>query len=200
MDIGLRLKELRTERGLSQRKLAARAGVTNGLISLIEQNRTSPSIASLKLILGALPMSFAEFFDVQEANPDKFVYRLQELAQINPSGKASCRGECGVEGISFRQLGGLAKHRLQMLYETYEPGADTGEKFDTFEAEEAGLVISGQIELSVGGEIATLKAGDGYIFDSRKPHRFNNTGKKRCVIISACTPPGFDRCSRIVSW
>ena len=43
IDVGAHLKAVRTMYGLSQRELAKRAGVTNGTISLIEQNRVSPS-------------------------------------------------------------------------------------------------------------------------------------------------------------
>jgi len=50
-DIGNRLRMVRQIYGLTQRELARRAGVTNGAISLIEQNRVSPSISSLKKIL-----------------------------------------------------------------------------------------------------------------------------------------------------
>jgi transcriptional regulator with XRE-family HTH domain len=49
-DVGARLKHVREMQGLSQRELARRAGVTNGLISLIEQNRVSPSVGSLKKV------------------------------------------------------------------------------------------------------------------------------------------------------
>ncbi|HEV3179388.1 MAG TPA: helix-turn-helix domain-containing protein, partial [Steroidobacteraceae bacterium] len=51
VDVGTRLRSVRTTFGLSQRELARRAGVTNGLISLIEQNRVSPSVSSLKKVL-----------------------------------------------------------------------------------------------------------------------------------------------------
>ena len=78
-----------------------------------------------------------------------------------------------------------------MLYENYQPGADTGEELYSHEAEEAGIVIAGQIELSVGAEVELLGEGDGYIFDSRNPHRFRNIGTDVCIIVSACTPPTF---------
>lgn len=39
VDIGKSLQALRKAHGLSQRELAARAGLTNGTISLIEQNK-----------------------------------------------------------------------------------------------------------------------------------------------------------------
>ena len=57
MDIGQRLRSIREERGLSQRELATKAGLTNGTISLIEKNKTSPSVASLKSLLDAIPIS-----------------------------------------------------------------------------------------------------------------------------------------------
>ena len=56
-DVGSRLRDIRTAAGLSQRQLAERAGVPNGLISMIEQNRSSPSVASLRKILGGVPMT-----------------------------------------------------------------------------------------------------------------------------------------------
>lgn len=192
MDVGKRLRGIRTARGLSQRKLASRAGVTNGLISLIEQNRTSPSIASLKLILDAIPMSFAEFFDAEEPDPVSFVHRADDMTEINPL-RVFSNGAAGndLDGISFRQVGRSACHLLQMMHESYEPGADTGSECYAHEAEEAGLVIRGEIELTVDGEVAVLCAGDGYLFDSRKPHRFRNISDERCEIVSACTPSTF---------
>ena len=69
MDIGGRLQEMREERGLSQRDLAARAGLTNGAISMIEQNKSSPSVASLKRLLDAIPMTLSEFFSEVEDAP-----------------------------------------------------------------------------------------------------------------------------------
>jgi len=61
-DVGTRLRLLREQHGLSQRALAKRAGVTNSTISLIEQNRVSPSVSSLTKVVGGLPMTMAEFF------------------------------------------------------------------------------------------------------------------------------------------
>ena len=60
--IGQRLRSVRKANGLSQRELAKRAGVTNSTISLIEQDRVSPSVSSLKKVLDGIPMTMAEFF------------------------------------------------------------------------------------------------------------------------------------------
>ncbi|NNU80878.1 cupin domain-containing protein [Halovulum dunhuangense] len=184
MDLGARLKALRTARGLSQRQLAARAGVTNGLISQIEQNRTSPSVATLKRILEALPITLSDFFSVEVQDRDRIFYRAADLRRITPSLP-------GGAGVVFRQVGDTTGRTLQMLHERYGPGTDTGIELYSHEAEEAGIVVSGRIELTVGTRTETLGAGDAYAFDSRLPHRFRNTGQEDCIIISACTPPSF---------
>ena len=66
-DLGGRLKSLREAHALSQRELAKRAGVSNAIISMIEQNRSSPSVGMLKKLLDGFPISLAEFFALQEA-------------------------------------------------------------------------------------------------------------------------------------
>ncbi|MBT8411099.1 MAG: cupin domain-containing protein [Octadecabacter sp.] len=184
MDIGKRLQAIRKEKGISQRELAARAGLTNGTISLIEQNKTSPSIASLKSLLDAIPMSIADFFaTLEDANETKIFFKANELKEIAP--------QSGLTSLSLRQLGNAMTNTLQILDETYPPDADTGPELMSHQGEEGGLVVEGEIELTVGDQVKILGPGDGYLFDSRQMHRFRNIGSKTCRIISACTPPTF---------
>lgn len=183
LDIGQRLKQIRIACGLSQRELASRAGLTNGTISLIETDKTSPSVASLKSLLDAIPVSMAEFFGALEnQSSPKVFFRADEFTQVAPAGPGQ---------VSLRQLGNARDHSLQVLHETYPPGTDTGPEFLSHEGEEAGIVTHGEIELTVGDAVTVLKVGDGYLFDSRLPHRFRNIGTTPCEIVSALTPPVF---------
>lgn len=176
--VGARLRTIREEHGLSQRELARRAGVTNATISLIEKNKNSPSVSSLKKVLDGIPMSLAEFFALDIPPEDQIFFRADELPDITEG------------AVSFRQLGGDAnRHRLQILHERYQPGADTGEAMLSHESEEGGVVITGRVEVTVGNQQRVLGPGDAYYFDSRTPHRFRNLGDEPCEIISACTPP-----------
>ncbi len=78
VDVGVHLKVVRQMYGLSQRELAKRAGVTNGFISLIEKNRVSPSVGSLKKVLDGIPMTLAEFFALDLAGkPQVFFPRAE---------------------------------------------------------------------------------------------------------------------------
>ncbi|WP_029009906.1 cupin domain-containing protein [Azospirillum halopraeferens] len=182
-DVGARLKQVREKQGLSQRALAQRAGVTNGTISLIEQNRCSPSVSSLRKVLQGIPMSLAEFFAAELPPADRIVFRPDELVEL----AEPLAGAAGA--ISFRQVGDLRGHTLQILHERYAPGADTGRTMLRHESEEGGIVLRGRIELTVGDRKEILGPGDAYLFDSRIPHRFRNIGDEECEIVSACTPP-----------
>lgn len=174
---------------MSQRDLAARAGLTSSAISLIEQNKSSPSVASLKRLLDAFPMTLSEFFSSVEAGDvPKYCFTADEFIQLSPQGTGL---GATAEQLSLRQVGDASRHSIQMLHEIYPPGTDTGPDYLSHESEEAGVVIEGAIELTVDGTVSILRQGDGYLFDSRLPHRFRNLGRDRCVIVSACTPPTF---------
>ena len=179
-DVGNRLRVLRGARILSQRALAKRAGVSNAVISLIEQGKTNPSIGLLKKILAGIPISLADFFSGQHDPQDQFCFGAAELCEI------------GGDRISYRQVGhDLANRLLQIVHERYAPGADTGENLLRHEGEEGGIVLRGRLEVTVGNERRVLGPGDAYYFNSRQPHRFHNVGKEETEVVSACTPPSF---------
>jgi transcriptional regulator with XRE-family HTH domain len=180
LDLGSRLKAARKKAGLSQRMLARMSGVNNGTISLIEQNKTSPSVASLKRLLDTVSISLGEFFDDTGLEKEKHFFRASELPEF------------GSGDVLFRQVGtNVTGRQLQILHERYLPRADTGETMLGHAGEEGGIVLNGKIEVTVGDEIEVLCAGDAYYFDSNIPHRFRNPGDEECEIISVCTPPTF---------
>ena len=80
MDIGTKLKSLRTQNGLTQQELADRAELTKGFISQVERNLTSPSISTLADILQCLGSSLQEFFT--DDTPEQIVFREEDYFQI----------------------------------------------------------------------------------------------------------------------
>lgn len=177
-DVSARLKAVRQMHGLSQRELAKRAGVTNGMISLIEQGRVSPSVASLKKVLAGLPMGLAEFFTMDPAGTAQVFYAASELVELG-------EGDVSLRLVAAHRPG----RRMAILREVYEPGADTGSEMLRHAGEEGGVVVSGRVEVTIGAETQMLGPGDAYYFASALPHRFRNRGRERCEIISASNPP-----------
>ena len=182
MDVGVRLQSIRKLKGLSQRELAKRAGVTNSTISMIEKNSVSPSISSLKKVLAGIPMSLVEFFSVdsEENSVAQIVYKADELTDMSSG------------SVTMRLIGrGHQVRALAFLDEIYPPGADTGKEMLQHDGEEAGVLISGRLELTVDDELFILESGDSYYFESTRPHRFRNPFDQPARLISATTPANF---------
>lgn len=178
--IGKNLQALRQRRQLSMRELAARSGVSHTTVSMIERDAISPTVDTLQAILDALGSRLSEFLaDGQQGAGSPF-YRADDLPEIgNP------------ETISYRLIGLNHPYRsFQFLKERYAVGADTGEMLSHV-AQEAGHIIAGCVEVTVGSAVRELHPGDSYYFDSREPHRFRNAGRVPAEIVSAISPPSY---------
>ncbi|RMV29651.1 Helix-hairpin-helix DNA-binding motif-containing protein [Pseudomonas amygdali pv. myricae] len=182
LDVGERLQSIRKLKGLSQRELAKRAGVTNSTISMIEKNSVSSSISSLRKVLGGIPMSMVEFFSEETVpeNAAQVVYKASELIDISDG------------AVTMKLVGKSHQGRaIAFLTETYPPGADTGEEMLVHDGEETGILVEGRLELVVGLDTYVLEAGDSYYFESTRPHRFRNPFDVPARLISAATPANF---------
>ena len=176
-DVGTRLRALRNLRNISQRELAKRCGVTHSSLSLIEQGKVSPSVSSLKKILDAIPMSVGDFFTMDLESKNQVFYSADELTDM------------GSGDVVFKLVGANRESRaLSFLIETYPPGTDTGREMITHQGEEAGVVLEGEIEITIGAETRVLVAGEAYYFDTNVPHRFRNPSETLCRLVSCTTP------------
>jgi len=182
--VGERLRALRQSRGLSIRGLAEQAGVPHATLSIIERDKSSPSVSILKRLLRPLNVTLSAFFSDSAVVDRAVFYKASDLVELADGRK-----------LSYRQVGAnLTNSSMMILHERYEPGADTGEEGEelySHEAEEGGVIIEGRLEMTVGDEVRILSAGDAYYFDSRLPHRMRNPFDEVCIVVSAVSPPTF---------
>ena len=180
--LGGRLQALRRRRGLSLRALARQTGIAVSYLASLERDQNYVTVAKLKQLLDALGTTLSAFFGAAAPPSSKVVYRKDELVEI--SGQHN--------GLSYREVAaGRPGRALQLIVEQYAPGADTGPELYSHQAEEAGLVLKGMIELTLEGERYRLGPGDAYYFDSRRPHGFRNVGKRLAQAVSVNTPASF---------
>ena len=123
-------------------------------------------------------MGLAEFFTMDPAGTSQVFYTRSELVELGEGDVSLCL-------VAAHRPG----RRMAILRETYEPGADTGSDMLRHPGEEGGVVVSGRVEVTIGGRTQVLGPGDAYYFTSAVPHRFRNRGRERCEIISASSPP-----------
>jgi transcriptional regulator with XRE-family HTH domain len=175
--VGQRLRELRRGRKLSLETVAARTELSIGFLSQIERGLSSPSLRVLATLADVLGTGIAGLFGANEkadTATDAIVTREKARAKLN----------LWRTGISKQLLSPAGSDgRLNLFLVQMEPGGSTGDELYTHDGEEAGLVLEGEMKLTVDAESWTLKRGDSFRFASRRPHRFSNPSKDNKAVV-----------------
>ncbi|SHJ57887.1 transcriptional regulator, XRE family with cupin sensor [Bradyrhizobium lablabi] len=166
--VGQRIRDLRRSRAMSLEEVAARTRLSIGFLSQIERGLSSPSLRVLATLADVLGVGIAGLFGAKESTKtasDAIVTREAKRAKLN----------LWRTGISKQLLSPAGSEgRLNLFLVHMEPGGSTGDELYTHDGEEAGLVLSGKMKLTVDAESWMLKQGDSFRFSSRRPHRFSN--------------------------
>lgn len=177
--IGERIRQLRGERGLTLRQLAAQASVSPALISQVERGINDPSLETLRRVAKALDVALFDLFHEPE-RVDTTVIRSEARMAIT-----SRLGD-----MTYTRLTpGFGK--MEMLEGVLEPGGRSSEEPWTHPSEECAVVTEGRMVAEVDGRRHLLEVGDSCYFDSRLPHRYLNEDDVRTVFLLSVTPPGF---------
>ncbi|MEW6567642.1 MAG: cupin domain-containing protein [Chloroflexota bacterium] len=164
MDVGDRLRRLRGERGYSVRALAERSGLAVNTISLIENDRVSPSVSTLQQIAFALGEPITAFFEQE---------REVRTVIFGPAGR---RPIVHFAHGTLEDLGTqLAGARLLPLMVRLEPAADSGEVPIVHTGLEFVFCIAGRLEYVIEDQVYAMQEGDSLVFEAHLPHRWRNT-------------------------
>jgi transcriptional regulator with XRE-family HTH domain len=179
LKIGERLKRLRLANSLTQEELASRADLTKGYISQLENDATSPSIATLKDMLDVFRVSMQEFFS--ETIDEDVVYGQDSRVQASDDD----------EKIRVELLIPAAQNRdMDPAMVTLESGEEMEEQ-PFHEGEEFGYVLCGKIQLKLDEKLYTITKDECFYFSSDKKHSVKNIGRTRARILWVVTPPTF---------
>ena len=152
MQIGLKLKELRMAKGLTQEELANRAELSKGFISQLERDLTSPSIATLVDILQCLGTNLKDFF--WDVSDDQVVFHDSDYFE-----KEDTELKNKIEWI----IPNAQKNMMEPIRLTLEPGGSTYPDIP-HEGEEFGYVLSGSVTIHLGQKIFKAKKGESFYF------------------------------------
>lgn len=178
MNIGDKIKRLRTANFLTQEELADRCELTKGYISQLERDLTSPSIATLVDILECLGTDLANFFN--ETAEDKIVFKEEDIFIK----------ETEDNYIINWIIPNAQKNKMEPILVELESYGKTKEE-TPHEGEEFGYVLSGSILLHYGNEKYKVKKGESFYFKTNKNHYIENTGKHISKVLWVSTPPNF---------
>ena len=171
---------MRQRRNWTLQDVSTRSGISISMLSQIERNNASPSIRSLQRLAEMFAVPIGWFFSETPAagsGPSWIQRRPQRRVLDLPA-----------KGITKEMLTADGESQLQLMLITLQPDGNSGEPY-THAGEDAGTVLEGTLRLEVDGEPGVLNAGDSFHFASTLPHRFDNPGSARCVVLWAVTPP-----------
>ncbi|MGO6696305.1 helix-turn-helix domain-containing protein [Rhizobium johnstonii] len=180
--LGATIRNLRKNKGLSLTQVSERSGVSVGMVSQVERDKSNPSVRVLSSILHALDAPISALFKPHKGkteDPD-FV--------------------CRAKGRPILQLGHLNKellsskspNNLQLMILHIDEGGSSGEHPLVYPADKGGLVLKGKIKLKVGDREARLLAGDSFAFGPLVPHSFRHAGKGPAEVLWVIGPASFE--------
>jgi len=177
--IGEHLREERTKKGLSQRELARRLGLSASLISQLESGMSKPSVGTLYAIVTELDVSLDQ------------VIRREGLAEERTSGDTDLGAEETpllhpgereaidlASGVRWEELTAETEPGIDFLHATYQVGGAStpDESLMRHQGREYGYVISGTLSIQIAFNDYELGPGDSIGFESTRPHRLYNGG------------------------
>jgi len=181
IDIGRKLNTLRKKYRLSQDQLAERAGITKAHLSLIENNKRSVTVKTLRKILGVMNENLASFFSEPE-DEAHIVYRENSYILI-PAANNTYTNKLLVPINSER--------KLESILVVLKPGGTLGDPY-THKGEEFGLVLKGKGLLYVDGKEYKISKGDRFYFISSLMHTVQNlSDEEEMQVLFVSTPPTF---------
>ena len=160
MNLGKKIRQMRNQKGLTQEELADRCELTKGYISQLENDKTSPSLATLTQILEVLGTNLADFFN--EEPPVKIVFNKDE--QIKKS----------FDGYDMTWLIPTSqKLMMESVLVEVAPYSQTLE--DTpHDGQEFGYVLEGSIDVVYGNLVKNCKKGEAFYIETNKFHYLHN--------------------------
>jgi transcriptional regulator with XRE-family HTH domain len=164
--------------------LAEAIGKSIGYVSQIERGRSEISISTLKAISEALGVQISWFFqgyDPSVPAEHGHVVRREHRRRLDFPGT----------GIEEELLSPTLTGEAELILSTFAPGARSGDEQVSRMAEQSGYVIEGELELNVGTQRFTLRAGDSFRIGRAESYSVRNPGAVASVSLWVVAPPRY---------
>lgn len=177
--LGADLRALRKARGLTLSDLAQVLGRSVGWLSQVERDLSEPSISDLRQIAEALGVPMSLLFGHASAPAEEQGYVVRAGAR-RPMGS-------GEEGLVEELLSPDLTDDFEVIHSTFQPGARMQQPARR-PTQELGYVISGKLDLSLGGRQFSVGPGDSFRFRNEE-YSWANPYDEPAVVIWVIAPP-----------
>jgi len=178
---GEKIRAVRERKGFTLKEVAAKAAVSESLVSQIERNKVSPSVDTLLAVADALEIDYEYLFrDHRQKKRVTIVRADQRQSMVRNK-------------VSLQQLSVLdeipREHSIEAFLLEIAPGGEKGDPEYGHSGREFGVILEGSAQLDYGYETYELNRGDTVSFQSDIPHLFKNSGDTVLKAIWVVTPP-----------
>jgi len=170
IDLGMRLKELRVKRGISQTEVAKLIGVTPSTISQIESNLIYPSLPALIKMAETLSVDVSSFFQESPDIGSMVVFRESDATEI----KFSDVPEGSINAKLLTPLDFNPKAEPYLI--EIPPKKSLPSHFFIHKGEEVGYLLSGKLQMRLEKSVHNLNAGDVVYLATEMPSHWKNPG------------------------
>lgn len=177
IQISNRLRDLRKEKNITLQELADAAGVSKGMLSQVENNRTIPSLTVLLNIIKSLQVDFNDFFkDINLLAPEsKVIFRKKEQYQ-------SFEKENAI-GFYYQRLFSTTVQDYHVDFVLLRLSVNAQRPMVRTDAFEFKYIIKGNVTYLIGEESFDMEEGDSIFFDAGELHNPINRGKEDALML-----------------
>jgi transcriptional regulator with XRE-family HTH domain len=169
--LGVRVRDLRKDRGLTLEELAVSSGVSRAMISKLERGEKNPTLVIAARLAEGLGVSLSRLAGVEERREVVVVPRERRPILRDP--------DTGFERQSLSPT--FAGSGVEFLRNVVPEGSTSGDFPPHRKGVEEHLVVErGEREATLGGERYRLREGDALYFEADVTHRFDNVGRGEC--------------------
>ncbi|MFE5868953.1 helix-turn-helix domain-containing protein [Streptomyces roseifaciens] len=173
------LKRWRGERHLTLDALAARSGVSRGMIIQIEQARTNPSVGTTVKLADALGVSITTLLDQEQSTRVQLVPKEQAVRMWSTEAGSHTTLLVGAQGPG----------PVELWDWRIAPGDVSASDPHPAGTLELLTVTAGELGLVVDGEEFTVPAGTSATFEANVPHTYRNDGGEPVEMTMAVVVP-----------
>jgi len=170
LEVGARIKEIRTKKGISQTELARLVGVTPSTISQAENNLIFPSLPALVKMAEVLSVPVSSFFQSKSELARHLVFYGQDAVAVQIPG--AVEETVSAKLLTAVDFAGKAEPYLLEI----APNAKAVSHFFIHKGEEFGYVLTGRLHMAMKKQVHKLRAGDVVYLTSETPTHWSNPG------------------------
>lgn len=168
IELGLRLKELRTKKGISQAELAKRVGINPSTISQVESNMIYPSLPALLKMAEELSVDIGSLFQKQVAIEKRIIFPFDEAVEVKiPEVPDGC---VYVKSLTSLEFDPKAEPYLIEIF----PLKTVNTHFFIHKGDEIGYLLSGKLQFKLQQAVYNLRAGDVVYLTNEMPTEWRN--------------------------